>query len=67
MEQEVIDQVVAAATGEAVWEIRRRGFVLANLPFPDFDPEPSPWSSQVDEVTWFETISNSRQFDVNSK
>jgi hypothetical protein len=41
LDQEDIDHAVAAVTGESVLEINRRGFVLADLPEPDFDPEPS--------------------------
>jgi len=45
----MIDIAVSAATGEPISEIRRRGFVLADPPFPDFDPEPSRRAAQGDE------------------
>jgi hypothetical protein len=48
MDQDALDRAVAAATGETVREVRRRGFVLADPPFPSFDPEPSPWSLHDD-------------------
>lgn len=35
-----LESAVAAATGEDVREIRRRGFSVLNLRQRDFDPEP---------------------------
>jgi hypothetical protein len=50
MDQDALDRAVAASTGETIREIRRRGFVLADSPFPDCDPEPSPLSQITDDL-----------------
>jgi hypothetical protein len=42
MTQLEIDLQVAESTGESLQEIRRRGFVLADLFDVDYDPEPCP-------------------------
>ena len=52
MDQHAIDRAVAAATGESVREVQRRGFGLANELDSDFDPEPSPWLSGADDDRW---------------
>ena len=40
MKRRDLESAVAAATGEDVQEIRRRGFSILNLRERDFDPEP---------------------------
>ena len=45
-----LESAVAAATGEDVREIRRRGFSVLNLRQRDFDPEPDNQLPQALEV-----------------
>ena len=46
MTQQQLDRLVAAATGEDLRAIRRRGFSLANPLEVQFDPEPDQRSPQ---------------------
>lgn len=53
MKRRDLESAVAAATGEDVREIRRRGFSVLNLRERDFDPEPDnlrPQSIDWDRV-----------------
>lgn len=45
-----LNRAVARALGESIREIRRRGFGPADLPEPEFDPEPDEPSPQI--VDW---------------
>jgi len=50
MKRRDLESAVAAATGEDVHEIRRRGFSLLNLRDRDFDPEPDNLRPQA--IDW---------------
>ena len=50
MKRRDLESAVAAATGEDVHEIRRRGFSLLNLRDRDFDPEPDNLPPQA--IDW---------------
>ncbi len=52
MTQRQLNRFVAAATGEDVREIRRRGFSIVEPNNIDFDPEPNDLPPQV--VDWDE-------------
>jgi hypothetical protein len=55
MTQRQLNRFVAAATGEDVREIRRRGFSIVEPNNIDFDPEPNDLPPQV--VDWDEVDS----------
>jgi hypothetical protein len=63
MVQADIDRSVAAATGESIQEVQRRGFVIADLLDPEFDPEPSQWPLTLDSD--FEVPTNSSLEQIN--
>jgi len=50
MKRRNLNSAVAAATGEDVREIRRRGFSMLNLRQRDFDPEPDNLQPQA--IDW---------------
>jgi hypothetical protein len=52
MTQRQLNRFVAAATGEDIREIRRRGFSIVDPNNIDFDPEPNDLPPQV--VDWDE-------------
>ena len=52
MTQRQLNRFVAAATGEDIREIRRRGFSIVQPNNIDFDPEPNDLPPQV--VDWDE-------------
>lgn len=52
MTQQQLDRLVAHATGEDLGEIRHRGFSIADLSRPLYDPEPDNVSPQ--QIDWDE-------------
>ena len=52
MTQQNLDREVAAATGESLRTIRRRGFSIINMQQSDFDPEPNDVPAQM--IDWDE-------------
>ena len=61
MKRRDLNSAVAAATGEDVREIRRRGFSMLNLRQRDFDPEPDNRTPQ--SVDW-DRLDQRRNFAV---
>lgn len=50
MTRQQLEREVAAATGESMRTIRRRGFSMINIREREFDPEPNDLPAQV--IDW---------------
>ena len=52
MTQQQLEREIAAATGESLQTIRRRGFSMMDMAETNFDPEPNILPAQV--IDWDE-------------